>query len=237
MTMNAMNESAQVIGSAIEVPVVHTTGAAAALLEPGDYLIELAFARPLARGALPEAMAQLGVQSFVLDESLRDGEPHAPADWSGRHDRDVTRLFLGPPTLVRFFGRLTQPLVATDGPEISWLFAERAGFDVYAEIRGDEALVPHELVAGKEYEFRLVSRMRAQQKRSAVVHALTELMGFDRLKLCALKRDMRLPGRPGASDMLWYGRARFAPKNMPPGAASYLTIEDPFFFQDVQETA
>lgn len=228
-----MNDTAQNLGSVLSP--VHV-GQGTFVLEPGDYMAELAFARPLAAGALTEAMTQVGFESLVLDASLRDEDPIAPADWTSPQDLDVTRIFAsGPPTLVRFFGRLTQPIVPTDGPEVAWLFAERAGFDVYAEIRGDEALVPHELVAGNGYGFRLVSRMRAQQSRAAVVHALTELMGFDHLHLTALKRDMRLPGRPGASDMLWYGRARFAPKNMAPGAKSYLTIEDPFFFQDVQE--
>jgi hypothetical protein len=228
-----MNGTSQSLASVLEPPPAPTLPGR--LVTPGDYLIELAFARPVrSPDVLVEAMGAVGFSAVCVDESLRPEEPGTAAEW-GEPGVDVARIFLGgEPFLVRFFAKLDRPIVALDGPEVAWLSVRKATLDVYAEIRENEPLLAHELRPNARYEVRFVSRMRgALRTRAAVAEALRTLAkdagGFKVDKLSALKRDMRLPGRPGASDTLWYAVLEWT------GPETVLTIEDPIYFQDVKE--
>ena len=127
---------------------------------------------------------------------------------------------------VRFVARLVRPISLNDAPGMRWLFVKRLAFSAFSEL--SYRLIPHPLTEGRTYEFRFLSRAKSTPTREAVKEALGE-MGFLPMKLVALKRNMRLPGRPGASLTLWYGIGQWN------RADSVIIADDPFAFENVAE--
>jgi len=186
------------------------------VLEPGDHLVELELLRPCAPEVMEEGLARMGWSEVLLDLSVKKppkGQEHAPWDLD---DAGGTRF--------RFVGRLEAPIRIRQHEQIRWLYAHRVSFDPLGDLK--LTLVTHPLESGRAYEIRFLSRLRAQPTRADVSAALA-LMGWEAIQLTAMKKDMRLPKRPGASVTLWLGIARWA------APMSYITAEDPFYFEDV----
>lgn len=127
---------------------------------------------------------------------------------------------------VRFVAILRRAISLNDAPGMRWLFVKRLAFSAFSEL--SYRLVPHPLTEGRTYEFRFLSRAKSTPTRETVRAALAE-MGFLPMKLVALKRNMRLPGRPGASLTLWYGIGQWN------RADSVIIADDPFAFENVAE--
>lgn len=217
-----------------------TTGVPS-ILTPGDYLVELAFARPLRQGAetLERAMGAIGWSHVVVEESAKNDPVSLTEGW-GEAGTNVAALFQDPPSLYRFFGRLERAIAPQDGPELAWIYARRSAIDVFSELSGslrspaggeeneNEAQKElFELVTDGDYELRFLARRKAQPTRESTLTDLRK-MGFEPEKFMLLKRDMRLPGKPGASNALWYARAKWTKPS------SYVSMEDSFYFEDVK---
>lgn len=192
-------------------------------LEAGStYLLTLALTRDVSPTTIEAALVAIGFSNVIHDASLNDPGSLTESTWG---------LDASPAKLLRFLASVTSTVHLTDGPLLTWVAAERVRLDVRANLSEEARLEPHDLAPGGVYEVRFLSRMRSETagKRAAVLKSLCETMGFDVLTLTSLKRDMRMPGRPNASDELWYAIVRW-----PTGrGASVLTIDDPFFFYDV----
>lgn len=177
-------------------------------LEPGDYLIELETIRPCAKEVLVEGFRRIGFQEVLLDQN-----PPAPKPRALIRDH-------------RFVGRLIRPVVVKQLPDATWTYARRLKTNVLGELRLKQSA--QELVRGRVYEARFITRMRSQPTRAMVDSDLIE-MGFHPLKLSALRRDMRIPSRPGASVTLWFAILVWE------AADSCPTEDDPFYFEDLIE--
>ena len=127
-------------------------------------------------------------------------------------------------TRARFVATLTRPISLNDVAGMRWLFVKRLAFSAFADL--SYKLTPFPLQQGVTYEFRFLARAKSNPTRDAVKHGLAE-MGFLPMKLVALKRNMRLPGRQGASLTLWYGIGQWAK------ADSVIIADDPFAFENV----
>ena len=86
---------------------------------------------------------------------------------------------------------------------------------------------PYAIRTNQVYELRFLSYAKATPSRQAVAQTL-EQMGWDVSSLIALKKDIRLPGKPRANMALWFSIARW----MRPD--SFIVSKDPFFFENVQ---
>lgn len=129
----------------------------------------------------------------------------------------------------RFVGHLDAPLRLTNQPGLTrWLYVQPINVEPFDMLRLQ--LVPYPLEHGKTYEMKFLSRMRSQPTRRAVCEGLMA-MGFRPLKLAALKKNMRMPGRSGASVTLWYGVGRWEKPD------SVVVADDPFYFEDLKELA
>lgn len=178
------------------------------VLSPGDYLVELETILPCKREWLVEGFRQIGFSEVLLDQHPAPREKTA---------------------LVRehcLIGRLTRPVRIKNQSDARWLCARRLKLNVLADLRGK--IVPYALVPGKTYECRFLSRMKSQPTREMVEADLDE-MGWDVLKLSALRRDIRVEGRDKTSVTLWFGILVWEETE------SYITEEDPFYFDDVVE--
>lgn len=129
-------------------------------------------------------------------------------------------------TRARFVGRLERPISINDAAGMRWLFVKRLGVPTFSDLTLQ--YTPFVLKTGSVYEFRMLSRTRSAATREQVREGLAT-MGFQPMKLLALKLNMRLPGRPGASLTLWYGIGQWA------RADSMVVNDDPFFFENVKE--
>jgi len=130
------------------------------------------------------------------------------------------------PLRFRVLARLDRPIALNDSPHMRWLFVKALSSPL---LSGDLAFQsnPHPLRQGSIYELRFLSRAKSNPSRESVKQTLTE-MGFQPVKLLAIKRNMKLPRRP-ASLTLWYGMAVWN------RADSVIVNDDPFFFETVKE--
>lgn len=127
----------------------------------------------------------------------------------------------------RFVGQLTAPLRLQNQSGLSrWLYVHRLTIDPFDALKLQ--LVPYPLMQGSTYELKFFSRLRSQPTKRAVCEGLAA-MGFQPLKLAALRRNMRMPGRQGASVTLWCGIGKWT------GPDSLVVADDPFFFETIQE--
>lgn len=129
------------------------------------------------------------------------------------------------PLRFRIMARLDVPIVLDDRPGMRWLFVKALKVPFLDDLVFQAN--PHMLRQGATYEMRFLARSKSTPTRDAVKAGLVE-MGFAPIKLSAIKRNMKLPGRP-ASLTLWYGMAEWNRAN------SVIINDDPFFFENVQE--
>lgn len=178
-------------------------------IEPGDYLVEMELGGEIAKEDLLAGLARIGWQ----------GPPDDPDRLP--IDGPVPDVFTG---LVRFVGALRQTIVLHDTPLVRWTFVHRATFPVFNSFRFTFRMFP--LRRAQRYEMRFLVRMRTAPTRDAVA-ALLEKMGFQVEKISLLKKDMRLPDRPGSQISHWYGIGRWSL------ASAYVVEDDPLFFEDL----
>lgn len=179
------------------------------VLQAGDHLIELEIERACPREVLADGLRRMGFSEVLLDQSA----PSVPSAPSRSRVREQ-----------RFVGRLARSISVHQLAEARWTYARRLRTDILSELK--LKFTDHPLSSGKIYEARFLSRMRSQPTRPMVEIDLHE-MGWDVLKLSALRRDMRIPGRASASVTLWFAVLRWV------GADSYVSEDDPFYFEDV----
>ena len=225
----SISNPAGVLSSA--TPRVPTTD----VLQPGDYVIELEFAGPIAEQRLLEWLAVLGFQfdaegtspTIILDQSLRT-KTIATADWGAPNDAPPPETYQ--PTRYRFLGRLLRPIRAINTPRVRWLFVHRTPFDPYRETDQANDLEPFATGAKLEqnvtYAFRMLAWIKQPQTRENICHLLA-YMGFRPLKILALKRDVKIRGRPNASAARWYGLGVWDKPD------TVITTHDPFWFEDI----
>lgn len=129
------------------------------------------------------------------------------------------------PLRFRVLARLDRPIALDDRPGMRWLFVKALSVPFLSDLVFKSH--PHPLHEGSLYEIRFLSRAKSNPTRESVKQALVE-MGFQPVKLSAIKRNMKLPNRP-ASLTLWYGMAVWK------HADSVIINDDPFFFETVKE--
>jgi hypothetical protein len=206
-----MTQQAQVNASAAGANALPPVVVGQRLDSGVTYLLELAADPAIATDTIATALHLLGFTNILPDTSMVAGA-----------------------SVRTFVALATRAIYVTDSPAIAWSSIDIVTIDLFAELSEAARLEPHELTPGTTYEVRFLSRMRSEtaSKRSAVVASL-ERIGFVVAKLTSLKRDMRMPGRPNASDELWYARLAWPEER----ARAVLTIDDPFFFYDVRSLA
>lgn len=212
-----------------EIPALRETDTSpGTILSPGVYLVELGSERPVSPENLLVALAMMGWDEVLLDQSMPNhstiaepmkkaaSEPKPSNLWSRSEEEYVSRF--------RFVARLEDPIQIQESEAIHWLYLQGISLDPFSDLKLE--IFPHQLETQGLYEVRFLSRMRAQPTREALSAELVA-MGWEPLKLSALKKNMRLPKRPGASVTMWYGLARWK------GPMSYIVDEDPLYFEDV----
>lgn len=128
----------------------------------------------------------------------------------------------------RFIAQLVNPLTISDKPAMKWLYVRPLTMNPFSDL--DFNLQPLKLRRDGTYELRFLSRASSMPTREDVKNGLAT-MGFAPLKLSVMKRNMRIPGRAGASVSLWYGIAIWEKGN------TVITRDDPFFFLNANEIA
>jgi hypothetical protein len=172
-------------------------------LLPGQYLIEVVIPeeRSISGESLSRGLTTMGWEKVVPDQSEKDSECRR---------------------VVGEIGRLCSLI---DTPSMTWSVA-RIGIDVFGDL--EYKLKPLDVEKDRVHELLFIARMKAHPTREAVEKALGE-MGFDMHLLSALKRDMRVPGYPGASAALWFGVGTWR------GPTNYVNADDAFYFEEVRE--
>lgn len=176
------------------------------VLEPGAYLIETRFARPVRKEQLQIGLERLGFEDVRLDSSvsrmMHEGEP------------------------IHFVGRISDGFVLEDTPAIDWHVVNRLAIDPYQNLR--YKLMSFSLLNGFTYDVRFISYVKAQTGKTDVEEALAN-MGWRVIQTCQLNRNIRVPGRPAIDTTLWCGRMKWI------SADSFITEVDPFHFEDCEK--
>ena len=187
-------------------------------LPPGDYHVELDTPGWCRAKTLERGLTDIGFTRLRLD---------VPPQSSGLAGT------------LRFYGRLAAPLTIRQQPLLRWAYARRLSFDPLADLSG--GVHYHDLETGVAYEVRFLNRAvvrredrerlsdRKDPLRDLTIERLLEY-GWEPLRLAAVQRDMRVPGRPGASCILWVGLLRWR------AGKSVTTDDEPFQFEDVATT-
>ena len=201
------------------------------ILRPGSYLARIKIARPCSPDALTSGLERMGWGEVYPDLSA---VPRARPTAVSR--RPPVRLIAkAQPTMpmletsgVLFLGRLDKPIALRSTSHVSWSLAHRfESWDPYADIRRFSCHY-FRLLPGVTYEIRFLARALPEISSREAITADLRTMRWGPPQLCALKKNMRIPGRPNADMTLWLGIARWE------GPKAYITGEDPFYFEDVQ---
>jgi hypothetical protein len=133
-------------------------------------------------------------------------------------------------TCFRVLVRLDRPIIARDTEWMRWVYVRKLSFDPFAGMSANVFLPgnfrPFPLIPGKVHELRFLTRDKSQPTRDDVRRALSDL-GFGDVKLHAVRRNVRLPGKPSTSLSLWWALGRWD------GPSSFVTPEDPLYFDHV----
>ena len=188
-----------------------------ATLVPGDYHAELetsAWCRP---ETLERGLVEIGFTRVRID---------IPPNASGLAGT------------LRFCARILSPVTIRQRAVLRWSYVRRLSFDPLSDLSG--GVHYHEVKAGV-YEVRFVNRAVVRREdrerlagqkdplRALTIERLADY-GWETLHLTAVQRDMRVPGRAGASCILWIGLLRWTAKR------SYTTDDEPFQFENVSRS-
>jgi hypothetical protein len=197
--MNGTVEAIEVAG--VDVPALEAPQREI-VLGPGDHIVTVAFERPPPPpDELSHALERLGFEAVALDQYPVEG------------------------SLVQFMGTLRERALCLQGTDaVRWVGVHTLSFDPFANMTRK----PRELnlEAGRRYELRFLSWLPTHKTRGDVEAGLSG-MHFRASELIAIKRNMRLPDRPGANVTIWIAHARYI------GPRAIVTIEEPFFFEDL----
>ena len=192
----------------------------------GDHAAVLTLRRPVAPDVLAEGLGRLAFAPVLHDEQTGArvfGECSLQLGGDDPQTATPDR-----PARIALVGTVHRPFLPRHTPSLRWESLRPCGFAVFGNMNLDALdaapFVP--IARGVRYEMRFFTRMRTATKAAAVLDLLAG-MGWDAVALVALKRDMRLPGRPGASMTQWYAEATWA------RASSCLTERDPIFVEDI----
>ena len=180
---------------------------------PGSHLIEVEVRRPCTSEVLTLGLERMGWASVILDQSPQRASPRSGA-------KSEAGVF-------RFIARLNRPLMLQQRDDLVWLHTYR--FEKLDPLSEDlkYSVRYFRLERDTNYEIRFFSRLRAQPTRESICAALDYMRWWRSYKISAMKKDTRIPGRPGASVTMWAGVARWT------GPRNYITSEDPVYFEDI----
>jgi hypothetical protein len=194
------------------------------ILFSGIHLLEIEFARPVSEDVVKHALSSMGFNDIILDQSL----PTDTIQW-GKPNEELVK-FRDNPIWHRFIGKLNHPINILNTDLVRWIYQHQIHADFNPFEEKDDKFFPFNLETGKVYDLQFLARMRAQPTRNAICETLA-LMGFKPIKIIALKRNMRIPGRPNTSITRWYGIAEWS------GPDSYISSEDPLYFENVRKVS
>ena len=182
---------------------------------PGSHLIEVEVRRPCTPEVLTLGLERMGWSDVMMDQS-RQGAGRVAA----KSDAAVS-------TVYRFIARLNRHLLLQQRDDLVWLHTYR--FEKLDPLSEDlkYGVRYFRLERDTNYEIQFFSRLRAQPTRESICAALDSMRWWRSYKISAIKKDTRIPGRPGASVTMWAGVARWT------GPRNYITSEDPVYFEDV----
>lgn len=199
----------------------------------GDHLVEGQLLRPMTADAITQGLRAIGWDDICLDTSLKFYEDMCTEHLACRRDSArgahcAKAAWKARPLTLRFVGRIAAGkrlrLRALPG-FLEWSYARKMTLDAFAE---DMRLTtyPFDLFRGQLSEVRFLARVK-EERKIADVQAALEAMGFRVYKLSQIRRDMRLPGLPGADFALWIGLLRWE------GCRAVICAVDPFIFEDL----
>lgn len=188
------------------------------ILEPGDYFVELEVSpddtliecSKLTAEALEAGLHAIGWDEVELDHS--------------RSHRSTDPVW-------RFVGRVEhRTLALRDTPLLRWIETRPLTIDPFADLPIYLHVYPFDLIKGETSEIRMLSWLPTHQTREEVIVGLNT-MGFSVQNLSALRKNMHLPDRPGASVTLWVLIGARWEK-----AKTIVTIGEPFLFESMVPT-
>jgi len=118
--------------------------------------------------------------------------------------------------------RLDAPIELRPVPWATWQTVQRLNADPFGDLA--LAFAPRRLDPGKSYEMRLIARDKTSPT-SDVIRTQLEAIGFSPVTLHAIRRNMRLPGRPNTSVSLWWATGTYR------GPTSYTSPDDALFVE------
>src|SRR5271156_224367 len=178
------------------------------LLSPGNYIVEVVFARPVRRPFLLRGLEGLGFQDVRLDASVSE----------------ITIESID----IIFIAHLEEEIELSDTELVQWKNIRRLTVDPYAGLSYKLVLFP--LKREREYETRFFSFVKGTPTKESVTQHL-QAMGWQVKSLCQLQRNMHIPSHPQTDVTLWCAVLHW------PGAYAFITDIDPFLFEDCIETA
>jgi hypothetical protein len=129
------------------------------------------------------------------------------------------------PYLFRVTAKLSQPIAARNLPGLWWRSIHKLALDPTESVPFH--VTPQRLLRGKTFDMRLLSRDKTAAQRGDVV-ALLQHMGFDPVDALLVRRNLRVPGRPGTSLSEWLAVGTWIRPD------SYSTADDPLLFLDAK---
>jgi hypothetical protein len=153
--------------------------------------------------------------------------PHGMVDERALANMTIAGSDEAEPTRLRFVGRVHRRLALSNPPGMWWVFVKKLALDYLSDVQLQAK--PFQLLPGRCYEFRVLARDKSAPHREDVKNLLAS-MGFAPMKLTLLRRFIRLPNRPSSLSM-WLGMGQWL------HAPSVVTVEDPFYFEQVKEIA
>lgn len=204
------------------------------ILFAGYHLLEIEFKRPVSEDILQRALLSMGFENSIVDQSIIKQTPIIDIDapkpiielWRKWNEWGTPGYNSDAQIRYRFISELKNPIQIQNTNHINWIYQHQLSLNPFEDL--EERFNPYELKSKKIYDIKFLARMRSQPTRIAICETLA-LMGFKPIKILALKRNMRIPGRPNTSITRWFALAQWD------GPASYISSEDPLYFENVKE--
>lgn len=218
-----------------------------ALLSPGTYLIELGLTTEVSPDVIVEALEMMGFEDVLVDPESASSLP-SPSPTEDERVLAFRKLWLawgypstgapapnsgigGPPSdnvleNWRVMARTKNEILVHDTTLVEWIYAHRLSDAVNPYIETLSAQVePFSLETGEVYDLVFLAWLKLQSSAEEAREALVKMHGFRPLKIFPLRRNLRMPGRPGADGALWYAVGIWE------GPTSIVVDQDPLFFQ------
>ena len=180
------------------------------ILEPGLHLIELVTRTPCRRDVIVEGLRRMGFDGALPDQSRARAEQSFPIR---EH---------------RLIGDLKQSITLHQRDIMQWTYARRLAMSNIGRDPREYRLrlETFDLEPGVLYEALFLSREQTQPSRAIVEENLNE-MGFIPVKLSAIHRNARIPGRQQTSVTSWFGLLEWD------STPCQVSEDDPFYFEEL----